>query len=451
MLILPVDIMRLLTHFAPVFSRRVWRHVPLLVVGALLAPGRRMVSSVLRTMGQDQTPTFQTYHRVLHRAVWSSLKVSRILLHLLIATFIPDDSLVVGIDETIERRRGKKIAAAGIYRDPVRSSHSHFVKVNGLRWISLMLLVPIPWAGRVWALPFLTALAPSERYAQERHRRHKPVTTWARQLIRLVHRWLPDRHLVIVGDRGYATLDLLDAVRPVATFITRLRLDAHLCAPPPPRTPRQIGRPRVVGKRLPTLEQWRDDAATEWTTLTVSRWYGEAQREVEIVSQTAIWYHTGLPPVPIRWVLIRDPQGKFFTQALLCTDLEATPLQILSWFVLRWQMEVTFHAARAHLGVETQRQWSERAIAIARTTPALLGLFSLVTLLAHEPMMVSQSALPHAAWYSKVTPTFSDALALVRRRLWTQMSFPTLTNDADVGKVPRTLLDHLADLLCYAA
>lgn len=122
---------------------------------------------------------------------------------------------------------------------------------------------------------------------------------------------------------------------------------------------------------------------------------------------------------------------------------------MLSWFVLRWQMEVTLHAARAHLGVETQRQWSERAI--ARTTPALLGLFSLVTLLAHEPMTTGQPALPQTAWYTKATPTFSVALALVRRRLWTQMRFPMLANDADSGKVQRTLLDHLANLLCYAA
>jgi hypothetical protein len=204
-----------------------------------------------------------------------------------------------------------------------------------------------------------------------------------------------------------------------------------------------------VGQRLPTLEHWRDDAATEWTTLTVPRWYSEAERQVEVVSQTAIWYHTGLPPVPIRWVLIRDPKGKFATQALLCTDPEATPLQILSWFVLRWQLEVTFQALRTHLGVETQRQWSERAI--ARTTPALLGLFSLVTLLAHEPMSSSNVPLPQAAWYSKTTPTFSDALALVRRRLWTQATFPTSPCDAKSEKVPRALLNHLAGLLCYAA
>jgi len=183
--LLPSDILARLAPFAPLFSRRTWRHIPVLVVGAILAPGRRMVSSALRAVGLAHVSTFQTYHRVLNRAVWSSLKAGRILLYLLIGTFAPDGPLVLGIDETIERRRSRKIAATGIYRDPVRSSHSHFVKVNGLRWICLMLLVPIPWAGRVWALPFLSALAPSERYAAQRHRRHKPITLWARQLIHL--------------------------------------------------------------------------------------------------------------------------------------------------------------------------------------------------------------------------------------------------------------------------
>jgi hypothetical protein len=241
MLLLPGDIFALLNHFAPLFSRRTWRHVPVLVIGALLAPGRRMVSSALRTVGLAHVPTFQTYQRVLNRASWSSLGASRILLHMLLATFAAEGPLVLGIDETIERRRGKHIAAAGIYRDPVRSSHSHFVKVNGLRWVCLMLLVPMPWASRVWALPFLTALAPSERYAAQHHRQHKSVTVWTRQLIRLVHRWLPDRQLVVVGDRAYAALELLAAVRPVApvaTVVTRLRLDAHLCAPMPICAPR---------------------------------------------------------------------------------------------------------------------------------------------------------------------------------------------------------------------
>src|SRR5262249_58847381 len=129
-------------------------------------------------------------------------------------------------------------------RAPVRSSPSPFATANGRRWICLPLLVPIPWAGTTWALPFLRALAPSQRYARRRGRRFKPLTLWARQLIRLVHRWPPERELVSVGDRAYAALDFLAAVRPLATVVARLRLDAHLCAPAPPRLPGQTGRPR---------------------------------------------------------------------------------------------------------------------------------------------------------------------------------------------------------------
>jgi hypothetical protein len=407
-----------------------------------------MVSSALVAVGLGSLPQFQRYHRVLNRAEWSGLRVSRILLGLLVAAFAPSGPLVVGIDETIERRRGAKIAAAGIYRDPVRSSHGHFVKVRGLRWICLHLLVPIPWAGHVWALPFLTALAPSERSCLQRHRRYKPLTLWARHLIRLVHRWQPDRRLVVVGDRSYAALDLLAAVRSAATVVARLRLDAHLCAPAPTRLPRQTGRPRLVGARLPTLATSANDPATPWTTCTVARWYGERDRPIPLCSATAVWYHTGLPPVPIRWVLIRDPRGKFATQAVLCTDTTANPLQIVRWFTLRWQLEVTFREVRAHLGVETQRQWSDRAI--ARTTPALLGLFSLVTLLAHA-QIPTRAPIRRAAWYCKPLPTFADALALVRRHLWTKGTFHTSLPESDLVNIPRPLLNHLAELLCYAA
>jgi hypothetical protein len=309
--------------------------------------------------------------------------------------------------------------------------------------------VPLPWAGRVWALPFLTALAPSERYAQRRGRRHKPLIVWARQRLRQVHRWLPARALVLVADSTYAALDLLAALRPVATVVTRLRLDAQLFAPAPPRALHQRGRPRLVGKRLPTLAQRSVDPTTPWTRATIAHWYGRQAREVELVSETAVGYHTGLSPVPLRWVLVRDPQGEFPTQALLCTDLSATPEQILAWFVQRWQLEVTFHAMRAHLGMETQRQWTP--LAIARTTPALLGLFSLVTLLAHPTCSGAPLPLPHTTWYVKPLPTFADALALVRRRLWASLLFQTSPLTADPDKMPDTLLDHLCHLMCYAA
>ncbi len=380
---LPPAILAVLAPFAPLFSRRVWAHGPVLLAGALLAPARRTVTAALRVMGLDQLRQFHRSHRVLSRARWSGLAVSRVLLGLLVATFVPDGPLVFGVDETLERRRGAQIAAKGIYRDAVRSSHSHFVKASGLRWVCLLLLVPIPWAARTWALPVLTALAPSERYAAERGRRHQRLTDWARQLLRLVRRWWPERASVAVADSTYAALELLAACRswrqPI-TGVARLRRDAALDAPAPPRRPRQRGRPRLKGARLPTLAAVAADPTTAWACLTVAQWYGAGERREEVASAPAVWYHSGLPPVPLRWVLIRDPQGQFPTQALLCTDPAAEPAHVLNWFVRRWQLEVTCEEARRHLGVETQRQWSD--LAIARTTPGLLGLFSLVTLLA---------------------------------------------------------------------
>jgi hypothetical protein len=304
----------------------------------------------------------------------------------------------------------------------------------------------------VWALPFLTVLAPSERYHHTRGRRHKRVGDWARQVLVLLRRWLPGRQLVVVADGEFAALELLAvaAQPPVAiALITRLRLDAALYDPAPPRAPHQRGRPRRKGARRPTLAQVAADPATRWTPLLVADWYGHGARTVEIASQTAVWYHSGKPPVVIRWVLIRDPGGAFATQALVCTDPTAAPSDILGWFIRRWRMEVTYEESRAHLGIETQRQWTEKAI--ARTTPALFGLFSLVTLLAHRLLGDQPCPVRRAAWYAKPLPTFSDTLALVRHDLWTRTDFRLSPALDDSQKVPRALVDHLAHLLCYVA
>jgi DDE superfamily endonuclease len=287
----------------------------------------------------------------------------------------------------------------------VRSSYENVVKASGLRWVCMMLLVPIPWTTRVWALPFLSALAPSERYAAARGKRHKKLTDWAWQLLLQVRRWYPQREIVAVADSTYASLKLLFRCRSLSrpvTFITRLRLDAALYEPAPPRRPGQIGRPRLKGERLPNLSVVAEDPATVWKPLMIANWYGSGRRMVEITSETAVWYSTGLFAVPLRWVLVRDPQGRFKTQALLCTDLKAAPRKILSWFVMRWQLEVTFQEMRRHLGFETQRQWSE--LAIRRTTPALLGSFSLVALFAHRRMTQTAGTFRRAAWYHKRHP-----------------------------------------------
>jgi len=309
--------------------------------------------------------------------------------------------------------------------------------------------VPGPGAGRVWALPFLTALAPSERYAAGRGVRHKKLTDWARQALLQVARWLPDRRLVAITDSSYAVVGLLDAVRGRVCVVTRLRLDARLFAPPPPRTRRTIGRPRLVGERLPTLARRLADPGTPWRRVAIPGWYGGRDRGVEVASGTAPWHHPGMPVVPLRWVLVQDPEGAFRPQALLCTDLAAEPADILGWFVRRWAVEVTFAEARRHLGVETQRQWSDKAI--ARTTPALLGLYSLVALRADELHRSRALVARAASWYRKAGVTFSDALAAARRSLWAGAGLSTSPLDRDAAKVPRAVLARLVDLACYAA
>jgi hypothetical protein len=451
MLFLPSRFAAVILAFAPVFlQQRTWHHAEVLLIGAILAPGQRTVTSILRIAGLVRERRFVNYHRVLNRAVWSSHAASHLLLGLLVAAFVPAGPVVLGIDDTIERRRGKRITAKGLYRDPVRSSKSFFVKTMGLRWLSLMLLAPIPWAGRVWALPFLTALAPSERHARERGKRHKTLTDWARQLVLQARRWLPGREVVLVGDSGFAALELLASLtRCGVTCITRLRLDAALYKPAPTRRPGTVGRPRTKGERLPTLAHVLADAGTSWQRLTVAGWYGEGARVVEIHSSTAVWRHSGMPVVPIRWVLLRDPQGRFDPQALLCTDPACDPLQIVAWFVQRWQLEVTFREVRDHLGVETQRQWSE--LAIVRTTPCLLALFSLVTLLAARLSPGARLAVATAAWYRKKHPTFADTLAAVRREVWRKQGFLTSHPASEMRKLPPALCEGITYALCHAA
>lgn len=450
---LPEEMIRVLAPFAPLFSKHVWQYVQLLLAGTILAPLQKTIASALRAVGLEDERRFCRYHRVLSRAVWSSREASRVLLELLVEAFVPKGPLVVGIDETLERRRGKKISAKGVYRDPVRSSREHFVKTSGLRWVCLTLLAEVPWASRVWALPFLSTLAYSERYAKEQGKRHKPLTEWAWQLLLLVRRWHPERKIVAVADRTYASLTLLDRCRRLSnpiTFITRLRLDAALYEPAPPRYPGQLGRPRLKGERLSNLSVVAEDPSANWKLIEVANWYGEEKRSVEIVSDTAVWHSTGLPAVPLRWVLIRDPKEEFLTQALLCTDLDAQPEQIISWFVRRWQMETTFQEVCQRLGFETHRHWSQ--IAIQRTAPALLGLFSLVTLFAHQQKARISNAARRAAWYEKAHPTFSDALALVRRQLWVQeATFCGSLADTETVKVPQALMQRLTDAVCYAA
>jgi len=442
----PPILVTLMAVFRGFFTAPVFEHVLVLVTGAVLTPGKRTVSAVLRIMGLGQAGDFALYHHVLSQARWDSRAIARKLLVMVLDRFLPAGPVIIGIDDTIERRWGQKIAARGIYRDPVRSSHGHFVKASGLRWLAFMAMIPLPFAQRRWALPFLTLLAPSQRHDVTWGKRHKSLVDWARQGILQIKRWLPGRLIIIVADSSFAAIELLAAVRRHVCFVTRLRLDANLFEPPPARR-RGRGRPPKKGRKLRKLTAVLVDPATAWTTIVMAAWYGGKRCRLEFATATAVWYHGGLPPVPIRWVLVRDPAGIRKPQAFLCTDLDASPADILGWYVHRWSIETTFEETRKHLGVETQRQWSD--LAIARTTPALLGLFSLVTLWATEAKIAAALHPRSAAWYAKDAMTFSDALATVRRVLWDLPNSSTSRQNPENVEIPSALLQRLLEAVCY--
>ncbi len=434
---LPARFAAVLLCFAPLFQQRSWRHAPVRLIGAILVPGQRTVTGILRRSGLCRERRLGNYHRILNRAAWSGRAAARVLLGLLRDAFVPAGPVLLGLDDTLGRRRGKRISAKRLYRDPVRSSHGHFVKASGLRWLGLMRLGPLSWAGRVWALPFLTPLAASERYCRERGLRHKTLTDRGRQL-------------VLVADSGFSALEFRAALRrQEITCITRRRLDAALYQPAPPRQPGPVGRPRTKGARLPTLAEVLADKTTRWQRLGVPGWYGEGERVVEIWSDTAVWRHAGLPVVPIRWVLLRDPSQGFEPQALLCTDPAQEPRQVIRRFVQRWQLEVTYRAARDHLGMETQRQWSDKAI--ARTPPCLLGLFPVVTLLASRLDGRARAQVSASAWDHKHRPTCADRLAAVRRAICSKQGFILSRQSVEAAKLPPALREGIVYALCHAA
>jgi DDE superfamily endonuclease len=444
------------------FCRRSRETAAALAVGALLAIGPRTVSNCLRALGLAEHPSFTAFHRVLNRNVWSGLTLARTLLRLLVPTFEPGRPFVIiGVDHSLERRRGRRIEPAGHFHDAVRSTGKQKITSRGLRWISAMVLVTVPFAGRIWALPVLTALTPSKAWCERHQRRYRPVTEWAERLLRTLHRWLPDRVIVAVMDGEFAAIDLLHRLRRDMVVITRLRLDACLFDPPSEYKGR--GRYPKKGARQPSLKARITDPATAWKrAVQASRTSWRSGGWIEYATGTALWYHAGKAPLPsaadasrhidalrasIRWVLVRYPDKRHDTEAFLCTDPHMAPLDVLDGYNRRWSMETTYEEARAHLGVETQRQWSDAAI--FRTTPLLLGLYSLVTLYVQQNAERLALSPRRAAWYPKPAATFADALARLRQHVWFER-FATSAGAADIKEFLPPDLQRLIQLACYA-
>jgi hypothetical protein len=443
---LPPSFVAWLAPFLTAFSRRSRSTTAALTVGALLAVGPRTVTNCLRALGLAEHPSFTAFHRVLNRNAWSGLALARTLRHMVVAAFVPTGPIILGLDHTLERRRGPRIGPAGRFYDAIRRADTPKPTSRGLRWLSAMVLVEVPFAGRIWGLPVLTALTPSQAWSERHGQRHRTVTEWARLLLLTLRRWLPKRTIVAVMDGEFAALDLLHALAPSMVVITRMRRDARLFDPPSYQD--KPGRPGRKGKRQPLLSARITDPATRWLrAVQSSRTSWRSNGWIEYAHGTALWHHGGKPIVPILWVLVRYPDGRREPEAFLCTDISAAPRDVLDCFNRRWAVETTYEEARAHLGMETQRQWSDPAI--FRTTPVLLGLYSVVTLYVHQNAERLALSPRRAAWYPKPAVTFADAIARLRQHLWLER-IVTSAAPTDVTEPISPAIQCIVEAACYA-
>jgi len=481
---LPAELLGLIVVFQPLFTKPTWEHAKVLLLGALLARGKRTVTACLRVVGLRDERHFQNYHRVLNRAKWDSLQASKILFGLIVLSLPAQSPVVIGGDDTLERRRARKIKGRGCYRDPVASSRKNVVKCFGLKWLSLMVLARLPWSKRVWALPFLTVLCRAKQDGQgpkvwRHHRRkprkkkqgesgdgaqkkaatalpkstprqHKTAVDILMTLIRLVHRWLPERLLVLVVDGGYAAvkLALICAGTPNLVLVFRMRGDAMLYDKAGPQVAGKPGPKPLKGARRLSPSKRTAHPDTVWEEKELN-WYGGEKKKMFIYSETALWQTEGEAPVEIRYVIARDPEGKLSDGFFATTKLDATAEEILEWVVMRWSVEVTFEEAREHLGMETQRQWNE--LAIARSTPCLLALFSLIALFVRRLHPDGKVPVLTSAWYEKAEATFSDCLFLVRKHLWRSIEYTESGREANSVYLPAHVWKHLLSCLAGAA
>jgi hypothetical protein len=410
------SIIAIITPFSILFSRCCWQNALTLLLGAILCRGRRTVASILRSIGLSQESGFSKYHRILNSLDWSAKHGSEILLTILLK-MVGKERPVILIDETLERRKGKKIRAKGYYRDALRSSRSQAVNTTGLKWLVMALSFRFNFSNRAFALPFFTVLEPSEKCTKKQGKRHKTTLDWSVQMVLQVVRWAPAIPFILVGDGGFACAKLAwVCFKSHIALVSRLKMNARIYALPEEVPAGKRGRKPKKGMRLIPFKEMLKMEDLPWQEVEIAGYDGKKNR-MKYLTNTVMWGADGFCPIAIRWVLVNDPSGQMDPLPLMSTDVNLTAIRIIELYVDRWGLEVTFQETREHLGVETQKQWSDKAI--ARTTPILMSLYTIVCLIGHrlnegEAPLIAEKA----AWYDKGKVTFSDLLKAVRVVLW---------------------------------
>ena len=425
------------------FSEPTFRRMACLAIGAILASGRHTVTAMLTSARCVISGHWSCYHRVFSRASWSLWPLGKILARAALR-WIPDDApVVVAIDDTTAQHRGKRVYGKGCHHDAVRSAHKQIVFKWGHRWVVLAVMVKFPFARRHWALPVLVALYRPEPLDRKEHRQHKTPPRLAGQLIAVLIHWFGARRFVFLGDGGYASHELARFCQRharQATLVSRFHKNANLYDLPPKRSAGRKGRPRVKGKKLASPEQVV--ARSRLRRVTVE-WTSGTRRRVGLVSGTGHWHKAGRGLVEVRWVFVRDIEGRHRDEYFYATDASLTAEEIVGYYTRRWSIETTFQEMREHLGFETTRQWTAKSV--LRTGPWLLGLFSVVCLIFAEHARTHKVKIGQRPWYHKTEPTFSDALATVRELIWSE----TLLKQSPGNKGVKKLAPHLRKMLLH--
>jgi len=449
MFALPAAAEPLLVSLASAFTQPTFQRALVLVIGAILAPGRHTLTHLLWTVRTLAPGHYSAYHRVLSRAVWALFPLAKILAAAILELIPTEEEVVVSVDDTNPQHKGPHVYGKGRHHDACRSTHSHVVWVWGHKWVVLTMNVRFPFASRPWALPVLAALYRPEELNRQEGRRHKTPLHLARQLVAVLIHWFPRRKFVVVGDGGYSSHELAlfaHRHRRHMTWIGRFHPRANLFAPPPQPRPRQNGRPRLIGRPLAKPQQVVVRATRTRATVT---WYGGSTRRIEYVTGTGWWYQRGQGAVPLRWVYVHDLTGTHRDEYFFSTDEAMKPDRIVSLYTSRWSIEVTFEEVRRHLGFASPRNWRRRSV--LRTAPCLLGLFSVVSLIYHRYLRQHAPRIHRTPWYHKAEPTFSDALAAVRGVFWRESVFAGGPQWAGLQKLPPQLRYYLMERLCQAA
>ncbi|MHC4260257.1 MAG: IS701 family transposase [Planctomycetota bacterium] len=449
MLTIPSAAEELFVQFSPAFTKPTFHRIVPLAIGAIITMSRRTVTSILWTMRTVIEGHWSTYHRVFSRASWSLWPLGKILTAAVLQFVPPDEPILVPIDDTTAQHRGKHVYGKGCHHDSVRSAHKHIVYRWGHRWVVLAISVKFPFSSRRWALPVLCALYRPEQLNLAEGRRHKTAPHLARQLMAVMIHWFPQRKFVFLGDGGYASHELAKFChrhQHHATLVSRFHGDANLYAPPSKPKKKRNGRPRTKGLKLPKPQQL---VSRRKLVLATVSWYGGSDRHVELTGDTGQWYKGGKGLVPIRWVFVHDLEGTHRDEYFYTTDTNLNLEQIASWFTSRWPIETTFQEIRTHLGFETTRQYVARSV--LRTAPCLLGLFSIICLVFAKHARVHRIEVRSTNWYTKAEPSFSDAIATVRRLFWQKSVFEEPSHHDGFKKLPPKFKNMLLDYLSQAA